>query len=182
MGHDLIAGELSDELVDRIREKLDVVCYSMEEWDNRLADCEQETYVATLRRSAYDQHNRVIYVALGADHLYHGCSGIGEALTFTHVEIKSALKHLPYVVADTIPPIDTTEVDAMMKSMRFQKQVKDKVKELAGENEDITIEKAPLEKSPTDEGQGIKWEIEFLTEIDTWMRDNNKDKIRIYFG
>ena len=175
MGHDIIAGEMNDEQVELLREQLNHTEFSRSEWDNRFNGCGE--FVATLRRSAYDVHGRVLYVALGADNFYAGCSGYGLAEWYTLPELKAARANLPYIVADTLPPIDTSEANDQVLQFLLKRALTHQVDPTVGDTPPLEGERAS-----SDLGLGIVPEEDFLDEICTWMETNNRGRIRIYFG
>ena len=169
MGHDIIAGDLSDQQVEQIREALDQRMFpDKESFATRLDHCDPDSFVGHLRRSAFDPLNRVLYRALSAEHLYAGCSGRGVAVTYTRVDIKAAYDAVPGIVADQPPAIDTTEADAMYEHIRTMMPHS----EFNGPDHDPAMSAGP----------GVEEEREFLNDILMWMMDHKTDHVRIYFG
>jgi hypothetical protein len=190
MGHDVIAGPLTDDQLHKIREALDFTVYTQEKFDNRFADCDQSNFVSLLRRGAYDPYNRVIYRALGAEHLYHGCSGNGEAVVYSREEIVDARQLLPGIVADKIPEIDTTEADALHERLVKAKSLEEFGVEDGTEFMDANVDNSDIigadnikaGKQVPEDPRGIEEEDGFLNDIITWMTDNNRTFVRIFFG
>jgi hypothetical protein len=151
MGHDILAGQHLD--ADAITDKLSKLRWTPREWQHRL---DEFPHIAHLRRSAYDVLGKVIYRALGAEHLYGGASGIGEVKSFTKLEISSAVALLPSVVADSPPPIDTEQVEEMATALGVE--------------------------SDPNLGPGIIEEQEFLGTILEWMTNSKAEHVEIYFG
>jgi len=182
MGHDIIAGDLSDNQVAKIVAALDITFFpDPESFTTRLDDCDPDSFVATLRRSAYDPYNRVLYRALSAEHLYAGCSGRGEALLFTRVDIKAAYDALPGIVADKLPPIDTREADELFQLLKDTMPDTTPVGPDQPEHKD-TPEYVKAISSTLADGPPVEEERQFLLDILLWMEERKTEQIRIYFG
>ena len=159
MGHDIIAGNLSDQQIYRIYDQISGIRpWTPEEWQQRFDGLGQSAWAGHLRRSAYDEYNKVIYRALSAEDLYPSCSGSGGDRWYTRQEIKAAMDLLPSIVADKAPPIDTRVVDAL--------------------SEEIPMASAQEAQQWT----GIEWEREFLQDILDWLDKEQRDTVRIYYG
>ena len=166
MGHDIIAGELPDEQLTKLRETLEgIQSYTPEQWEHRLDDCSEPPFAAHLRRSAYDQYNKVIYRALNAEDVYGGCSGISEVKSYNREQIQVALQLLPSLVVDSPPPIDTELVDTLENILA-------NVPRPPGWSSEAVKEQLP----------DIKWEVEFLEDILEWLDREEQKRVKIYFG
>lgn len=114
--------------------------------------------------------NRVLYMALGAEEWYGGCSGIGDGRIFSITELKKARNHLKYVVADSLPPID----------LSFVEKLDAELDKTFGKD---SVERPEIQRGPTDSKyQSLKSEEDFLDMVLSWMLENKYDEIGIFFG
>jgi len=167
MGHDIIAGQFTEQQLERIRNQLNQPVFTMEQWAQRFDGCGAEHWAATLRRTSYDKYNKVIYRALDAEEFYTGCSGNAEVRSFSLLEIKLAQKLLPSIVADAPPPIDTAQVDEMKAAL-----------ELIFRDADTT----GFEAADNADTPGVEEEAKFLDDVLEWMNTNEKEDVEVYFG
>jgi hypothetical protein len=171
MGHDILAGEFDEQRLEKIRSQLGQTVMTLQQFEDRFEGCGD--FAATLRRSAYDKHNKVLYRALGAEELYTGASGNSETKVFTRAEIEAARRLLPSIVADKPPPIDT----------RYADELRDVIAEIAkgfGAKEEDNLHIEPWADGGGD--VGIKLEEEFLNQTLRWMDSEDKKFVEIYFG
>lgn len=159
MGHDIIAGQFTHGDIETITAAIGGTrSYLPQDFSHRFDNC--PPFVAHLRRSAFDPRGRVLYRALDSDNRYNGPSGDGGYTRFTQTQIKEALHLLPSVVADAMPPIDTTYAVALA--------------EMLGTN--------AVAATHDEELLSITEEKEFLQTILRWMEENNHECITIFFG
>ena len=164
MGHDVMAMKVTDEQQAAFREKLNLDKTGSKDWINRYNEYCESVYCGQFRRSAFDANNKVLYLVLGAEDLYGGCSGVGESRTFTRAEISFALDSLPYVTADTKPQLD--------ENLAFK--LLDQIKEMLPEGANVT--------SGGTCDDDLDEERQFLQSILNWMRETGKSEVEIYFG
>ena len=171
MGHDIIAGQFTQEQLEHIRERLGLTVMTTEQWTRRFEGLDQQNWAGFLRRAAQDRYNKVIYRALDVeDKHYGGCSGNGNTHTFTYAEVKAAKSLLPSIVADQPPPIDTTELEKMGALLNAMFAI----------SGDDKFNIHPVEM---DEGSsGIEDEEKFLDDVLSWMQQRNEATVEIFFG
>jgi len=114
MGHDIYAyKEASPLRRDEIAEELDINNYDHPDWSQRYQAYRLRTEAAYLRRSAFDPWNKALYVALGAEDAYAGCSGDGSIQEFDLEQINGALQHIGKLMESPPPKREPNMADGL---------------------------------------------------------------------
>ena len=188
MGYDIIAFHLSNEELNAMAlEKLNTVLKESgakleDRWDSPadFADELRAEYVVTqMRRSAFDKYSLAIFRALNAEDLYGECSGIMQDRWFDLNELEQALASLDYLGAD----VQFTLPDEEIK--RRHDMVDAAIRKAAAKNPELAEalgdDDAETTVGSTHEDD-LLTEKEFLSACVKFCKDNDKDKLRIYFG
>ena len=179
MGHDIFAETWQPESLARIAKFPDAEAKEILQNGVPLADLDermlqvrlydtmtQHSDAIAFRRSAFDPYASILYQALGSMDLHSGMSGDHAHRVFNRTNIEVALANL-----DEIKPIQPDQ-DLLQKVMD------DVTKEFSSPGLADSARPGPLD----DKVPSTASEQKFLTAVLAWMRDNQHETVRIYFG
>lgn len=161
MGHDITCYKVSNEEQFRLRASLNLEDYQSPGWIERYELYEERTQAAYLRRSAGNPLNVIVYRALDCEDVYGGCSGTGEAKTFTREQIVKAIGYVSKLARDGVGILE-----------RERNLADDMVLALTGQNDLPRV----------CEGGDVTPELRFLCDVADYMAETGKNSVEIFFG